>query len=220
MVSLFLSRDRTGTRLEVVAPTIIDERPSPTTAIEVSAPAEVLSIVAVDAAPALVASTGAVLDAELVGRVEAGPPSDLLLAEEPQLAGAICVASDLALGCAADDGAARFTYGSNEGGGWHVVVDVGEQDIVLLAVEGIGVFATGLPEAVAEVEAVIDDRRYVQSPAQGTVAFPFDPTARLIQLVGVDALGEASLGHSSRSALPIWPTAREAQTVSGQPPSG
>lgn len=182
-----LSRDRTGTRLEVVAPTVIDQGPSPTTAFEVLAPPEELSIAAIDAAPAKVASTGTVFEAELVGRVEAGPPSELLLADEPQLAGAICVASELALGCAADDGAARFTYGSNDGTGWHVVG--GEQDVVLLAVEGIGVFVAGLPDIVTEVEAVIDDERYVQSPAQGTVAFPLGSTARLIQLVGVDAVG-------------------------------
>ena len=61
--------------------------------------------------------------------------------------------------------------------------------VVAMAVQGVGVFVAGLPASVTEVEAVIGDERYIQSPVHGTVAFPLGSTVSLIQLVGVDALG-------------------------------
>ncbi|MDA3040856.1 MAG: hypothetical protein O3C27_15265 [Actinomycetota bacterium] len=189
-----LGRNGAATRFELASPTTESAGLSTTAAIDVSAPADVLSIVVVEQTPERVASTGAVFDAEFVGRVETGPPNDLLLAEEPQLAGATCVAVGLALGCVADNGAGGFTYGSNEGPDGNVVIESTRRDVAVMAVQGLGIFAAGLPDTVAQVEPLFDDRRYVQVPARGTVAFPIGPSSTFVQLVGLDALGQQIWG--------------------------
>lgn len=141
----------------------------------------------------------AVLMAERVGRIEVGPPGELLLLDLnlPSAVDAGCVATETGHACEFVTEEGVVSTASSAAGG---PASAGRLRAggPFAFVEGKGataVVVTGLDPTVATVEVAMEVATYRQVPALGTVAVPFEPSVERVIIRGIDRDGQVLWGE-------------------------
>ncbi len=161
-------------------------------------PGTPLALSELDEPPRLLGAGAVVMQAEAVGRVELGLPSDALLAAEPWLAHGRCITTALVTACAgAADSEQGYTatFGSSSSDGFHVVKARETPDGPFVGYSdpaGPGVvMIADLPIDTAMVQADLGAGLLRQEPLGRAAVFPFTSDGAVISLRAID--GEGSL---------------------------
>ncbi len=132
--------------------------------------------------------TALLLEGEMVGRFEAGPPSGLIRALHPTDALTFCLASPRGYACLGS-GEGTPTVISTDGEEVAGSAITGEPNDPFIFNDGSAVLIGQLPDSAEQVEVKLGDTTYVQNPIGGAVAVPLAADVDLISIDAVDLNG-------------------------------
>lgn len=169
--------------------------------------------------PQRLAADALVFEAEGVGVIEVGPPSVAMVEERPDLEGADCVATSSGYACQQDTDTGPQASTSSSSGGFALTTSRLTPAGTFVFVEQGGaqaVVVSGLDPGVVSVEIEAGGLLWRQTPVDGTVAVPFDPSAPSVHLRAVGSDGSLIWTESltmPRAELPAEPAAEGAGSI-------
>ncbi len=190
--ALYVSRPQAGISIESGS-----GEPHAKSETDVTVAAErVLRIEATDRTPQRLASDAIVLVAEDVGSIEVGPPAETLVAEQPWLKDARCVATETGVSCTATQIITNefppstiedAGYSFSEAPGWQMMLGAKSDAPRVFAEQDAAIIVSGLPDPAVTVRIVVGAATMSQQPIAGTTAFPITESGVDVRITAYDS---------------------------------